>query len=292
MLKKKANKKEVPAVERGPRPSDWKLWQVWDITIYDWGDDRQRPRAVISNGFDFWSIDIFATVKENAASICHPVIRRAIEKWERDTQARNLVSEELGKLAESHLKGLCKALLEGVKLRTPAVRTNKVMRSKDWLRQGECRYLRVAWEFVAEDATKAVKKRHGSDSPQLLALMKKRLLQEVEKDVQDYLAEREGRVEGSYRSLVVHHMDWVIQYLDSEQGGAFLGRRKSWEATKNIYLAWRLKLANPEQLRSYRRDEKNKDWTDFPFHEVGRVYDFPFPNPAEELPLVFLEEEA
>jgi hypothetical protein len=256
-----------------PRPLD--ADQFRDITIYDRvGADRRRPRAVVYDGHrSYLTVDILASVENNASSVCHPAICRAIEKWEREIRARHLIrgGYERSKLAERHLEKLCAVLLTGVKRRITSPET-ALVEAESHLEK-ECEYLKAAWDFMSEDGPKTIKKRYGSTSPRLLSLIAQRLD-----------AVRKGRG---------YEVDQIMFYISTKEPLAFLGRRKSWEATKNIYLAWRNKI-NSETARSYRNRAKSKnDWPDFPFLEAGsNHFSFPLNQDAEKLPLIYISQEA
>jgi hypothetical protein len=274
IVNKSTKRRARPGTATDPRPLDADRFR--DITIHDrLGADRRRPRAVVYDGWSsYFTIDIQATVTNNAASICHPVIRRAIEKWERDARARYLVrgGNGLADLAEHHLERLCAALLKGVRSRTTSPQTALVV-SEVYL-ETECGYLKAAWELMKEDEPKAVKQRDGSGSLQLLALIQGHL---------DSIKKGPG-----------YEIDQIMFYLKSEQGKTFLGTRKSWLATRGAYRAWRLKSS--DVARTYRHRAKEKtDWPDCQFLEAagpGRDrFIFPLPHEAENLPLVHITQQ-
>jgi hypothetical protein len=89
-----------------------------------------------------------------------------------------------------------------------------------------------------------------------------------------------------------YEVDQVMFYICTHKPPAFLGRRKSWEATKNIYLAWRNNISS-ETARSYRHRAKSKnDWPAFPFLKAGsNHFSFPLNQDAEKLPLIYISQQ-
>lgn len=295
---------------RDPRPLD--ADQFRNITIHDrWGSDKDRPRASIVGGhYSYRTIDIYRSVENNAASICHPVIRRAIEKWDRDARGRNLAparsiagreGRELAGNAERHLKCLCEALLTGVRKRTTSRQTAFVIQENSQQLHEEYEYLKTAWEFIGEAQAKDIIRRHGLNLAKLLPLIEERLAVHSKSKVTNYRErlESEGRTQSDLVEIQEHWAMFMVErmmaYLKSEMGEAFLGRqksRKSWRDTKNNYLAWRFELEKPEVAASYRYKAKARnDSPDFSPHQVGKDnYFFPSPMDAQNLPLIDVEE--
>jgi hypothetical protein len=152
------------------------------IIINDWlGQNKQRPCAIIIYSRDEWeSIDILASVQNNAIAIGHPAILIAIRRWEQailnlyplsrsrkdgDKQEQHNKPEtrnskagwkaargEFKWVAEDHLKRIGKALLEAAK--SPTRRRSSLTIFKaltQRIDQVDADYLKLIWETLSQD---------------------------------------------------------------------------------------------------------------------------------------------
>lgn len=158
-----------------------RLYQEKIIVINDWlGQNKQQPCAVIIYSRDQWeSIDIIASVKNNAVAIGHPAILVAIRRWEqavlnqyplsrskkdkdkqkqsnkpetRNSKARwKAARGDFKWIAEDHLERIGKALLEAAK--SPKHRRSSLNIFKTLMQRIEIdiNYLKLIWRILSQD---------------------------------------------------------------------------------------------------------------------------------------------
>ena len=229
------------------------------VKIHDLNtQDRVKPRVVISypDGTKE-SIDIIASVRNNAVSIGHPAILLAIRRWEYIVRYyRNLTGkpakylrnyrpdvpfDNINQIAVDHLERLVDALVDGVKGRAlTKERLVTLFLTKLGL-DTNYTYLLEAWRLLGKDEIKNANR----ESTQFMRLRKG--LNEI-----DPYSLKERR-----KSLI----DPVVDFLSSPQGRKWLVKRKTKSAMINDFDAWRLGLTK-STLRKYRSKGKDVSGTE------------------------------
>lgn len=242
---------------------------VW---IYDLNkSDRDKPRAVIEykDGFKE-TIDIIESVRNNAASIGHPVILLAIHRWEqivryhrsfrgkkeyldlfRREPLRLKADDTLFKIAQDHLESIGEALLKGAKKRALTKEAIFVMAVGGLGYDVEYSYLRLATELLTTEEIKKIrniKRKLNVIREKLERLGSERFLLRCEEDFN--ISDEEFR-ELRDKFLITP----IIDFLKSENGGRFLHQEIN--LTSKSYFT---KLVRPEAPSKFQLPEKDNKW--------------------------------
>lgn len=228
--------------------------------IYDWSvDDQRQPRIRIKygDGTEQW-IDILASVKDNAASIGHPMILHAIRRWEhiiRWNQRR--VDKKAREIAISHLKNLADAMLKGAKSRRVPVSRVVSERAISGGTPGVNYYfLGKAWNLLRDPAVKP-----------------KRTLSEIIRVITQRLTADETPTAASdeVRQLVEQQVSSVADFLQN-QTLDFLKKAPRRNEFRTAFDAWRFFTSSKSgkdtrrSVSAYRRRAKvQNDQSDLRF---------------------------
>jgi len=242
---------------------------VW---IYDLNKvDQNKPRAVIEyKDGSKEIIDIIESVRNNAASIGHPVILLAIHRWEQiiryhrsfrgKKEYLNLFRREplrlkpddtLFKIAKDHLERIGGALLEGAKKRALTKEAVFVMAVGGLGEDVEYSYLRLATELLTTVEIKKIRpveKKPDVIRKKLECLGDERLLLRY--------GENSNIGDEEFRELRDKFLiNPIIDFLKSGNGERFL-----YQDIKLTSKSHFTKLVRPEASSEYQLPEKDHKW--------------------------------
>lgn len=208
------------------------------VKIEDQGEHQRRPVITIETAAKRLhlvkddsdaSIDIFATIKNNPASIGHPLILLAILRWVNMVSGNQALAhkddalQQKLEIAKGHLKQIGDALIEGAKERaTPMEFATLYHYKSHWPEGSQYGTLSTAWRMLADDQIKNTR-----NSKIKLEILRQKLLE---------------------TNHTTRSINEIISFLDENK--TFLSRRRSWPATSSVYDAWRLGLTQ-DTFRTY-----------------------------------------
>lgn len=199
------------------------------------GQDKENPRITILYYDETeLSIDILASVKNNAASIGHPLILFAIRRWEEIVRVYYHRAirrgDERCEIAKKHLERVGSALLVGSKQRAVSKETS----FKYEVTKSSC--IDLAWELLGKDDFKNIRK----DGDKLIELANSLMNARVppHPPIDTIGKKRVGHFRDP-RIDILADICQVINFLKSKKGKAFLTRRRSRVVFRNAFDACR-----------------------------------------------------
>lgn len=266
------------------------------VIINDWLEvNLENPCAVIiySNG-DRESIDILDSVRKNATSIGHPVILRAIERWEQVVLTQYSLSRkktsnaiweaaqgDFKSIAKKHLSNISKALLQAAQDRER--RTSKLSTFSALLQridQPTNTYLLLVWKILADDGIHY--KSYGTDEDgkmqkkkrsyeEKLRVLKRRVAyrfsqyhfgeERLDPAPLDGYASLSSKVEVAYIEGIIELFGPIFDFLTSAECKRFIDKRPAWAVMKNSYIKW-LTGRSINTAKSYRSETKKQEVED------------------------------
>jgi hypothetical protein len=246
------------------------------VIINDWlGLNRERPCAIILYSHDNWeSIDILESIRNNAASVGHPAILCAIQRWEQvvltqyplartQRQKAEAASWEVThgsfkRTAKQHLKNIGKALLEAAEnpKRRKSILTvfNTLLQRIDAI---DVLYLKMAWKLLSEndihyksygiDEDGKEQKKEQSHKAKLDRL-KMRLItrftdygfgdEPFDPPLLQSYDQLPRKTKEDFLNTTAACFGPIFDFLSSEECRPFFGKRGKWATMRNSYIKW------------------------------------------------------